>query len=113
MNSQDTRNVNASSASTTRIHAGQEQRIERQHALGRLIVPAIAERIQAGGGRPEIDHGKEERAEHVDPEMRTDPGQTQRQRHGDGRFGAEQVRGCKTEQDQRYNDARPIDDPHR
>ena len=41
------------------VHAGQKQRIERQHALRRLLVAAIAERKQACSGGAEIDHRQE------------------------------------------------------
>ena len=45
MNSQENRKVKASSASTTRFIAGEKGREERQDALRRGFVPAIADRI--------------------------------------------------------------------
>ena len=33
------------------VHAGEERRIERQHALRRLLVPAVAERVEARARR--------------------------------------------------------------
>ncbi len=62
------------------VHAGQKERIERQHALRRLLVPAVAERVEARGGGAEIDHDEKERRERVEAEMRAEPGQAEGQR---------------------------------
>ena len=84
MNSQANRKVKASSATTTRIMRGEEQRIERQHALRRPLVLAVAERVEAGGGAAEIDHDQEERGERVEAEMRAEPWQPDGQDQGLG-----------------------------
>ena len=81
MNSHDTRKRESVVGQHDEIHAGEKGRIERQHALRRLLVPAIAEREQARGRGAEIDHGEEERRQRVDAEMRAEPGQAERQRH--------------------------------
>ena len=62
------------------VHAGEEGRIERQHALRRFLVAAIAEREEARGRAAEIDDDQEERGQRVDAEMRAEPGQAERQR---------------------------------
>ena len=61
------------------IHAGQKRREERQHALRRVFMAAIAERIEAGERAAEIDHHQEERRQRVEPEMRAEPWQADRQ----------------------------------
>ena len=61
------------------VHAGEEQRIERQHALRRLLVLAVAERVEAGGGAAEIDDDQKERRERVEAEMRAEPRKPDRQ----------------------------------
>ena len=71
-------------------HAGEEQRIERQHALRRRLVPAEAERVEARRGAAEIDHDEKERRERVEAEMRAEPGQAERQDQGLGRCLPEQ-----------------------
>ena len=74
------------------VHAGEKGRIERQHALGRRLVPAIAERVEACARAAEIDHGEKERGERVEAEMRAEPRQADRQRQAFGGRGAEQMR---------------------
>ena len=61
------------------VHAGEEGWEERQDALRRALVPAVAETVHAGRGAAEIDHREEERSQRVEPEMRADPGQAERQ----------------------------------
>ena len=79
MNSQVNRKVKASSARTTRFMPARNSRIEGQHALRRLLVPAIAERIEARRRAAEIDDDEEEGRQRVEPEMRADPRQAERQ----------------------------------
>ena len=70
------------------VQAGEEGRIERQHALRLVLVPAVAQRVEAGAGAAQPDHDQEERGERIEAEMRAGPGQAERQ--GDGRrLGAE------------------------
>ena len=73
MNSQAKRKVKASSATTTRFMRGEEQRIERQHALRRLLVLAVAERVEARGGGAKIDDDEKKRRERVEAKMRAEP----------------------------------------
>ena len=61
-------------------HAGEEGGVERQHALRRGFVLAIAEREQAGAHGAEIDHDEEEGGQRVEPEMRAEPRHAERQR---------------------------------
>ena len=84
MNSQATRKVKASSASTHEVHAGQKRREERQHAPRRGFVPAVAEPIEARRRAAEIDDDEEERGQRIEAEMRADPGQAERQGEGGG-----------------------------
>ena len=44
MNSQDDQEGEGVVGEHDEVHAGEEGRIERQHALRRLLVPAVAER---------------------------------------------------------------------
>ena len=60
--------------------AGKERRVERQHAFGRFLVAAVAEREQARSCGAEIDYDEKESRERVDPKMRTDPWKSERQR---------------------------------
>ena len=84
--------------------------IERQHALRRFLVAAIAEREQARRRAAEIDHDEEEGRERVDAEMRAEPGQAERQRDGRGGAGvAEQRKQCDDAERQRDDQARAID----
>ena len=61
------------------VQTGEERGIERQHALRFVLVPAVAERVEAGAGAAQPDHDQEERGERIEPEMRADPGQAERQ----------------------------------
>ena len=81
MNSHATRNEKASSARTTKIHAGEIGREIRQHAQRRAFMAAITDAIQARGAAAEIDHDQKEGRERVDAEMRADPRQPDRKRH--------------------------------
>ena len=93
------------------IHAGEKGRIERQHALRRLLVAAVAEREQARGGGAEIDHGQKERRRAHRAEMRAEPWQAERKRHGRRRLGeAEQRSERDHEQRQRGDQADAVDD---
>jgi hypothetical protein len=62
------------------IHAGQERREERQHALRGRFVPAIAKAEETRRSASQIDDDQEERGQEVDAEMRAEPGQPDRQR---------------------------------
>ena len=61
MNSQETRKREGIVGEHDEVHAGEKRRIERQHALRRFLVTAVAEREQARRGAAEIDHDEEER----------------------------------------------------
>ncbi len=50
MNSQDDQEGEGVVGEHHEVHAGEERRIERQHALRRVLVPAVAERVEACGG---------------------------------------------------------------
>ena len=80
MNSHVKRKVNASSASTTRFMPARKAGIEGQHAPRRLLVPAIAEPVQARRRAAEIDHHEKERRQCVEPKMRAEPGHADRER---------------------------------
>ena len=71
--------MKASSASTTRFMPARKAGIERQHALRRLLVAAVAEGVEAGRRAAEIDDDEEEGGERIEAEMRADPGQAERQ----------------------------------
>ena len=91
------------------VHAGEERRIERQHALRRRFVPAVAERVEARRGAAEIDHDEEERRERVEPEMRADPGQAERQGQGLGRCLSDQRAEANDEAHASDRERYPID----
>ena len=80
MNSQESRKVKASSASTTRFMPARNAGKNGSTRSGRLFVAAVAEAVEAGGGAAEIDDDEEEGRERVEPEMGADPGQAERQR---------------------------------
>ena len=61
------------------VHAGEEGREERQHAVRRRFVAAIAEAIEACRRAAEIDDDEEERGQRIEAEMRAEPGQSERQ----------------------------------
>jgi hypothetical protein len=60
------------------VHRGKVRGIERQHALWRFLMTAVAEREQARCRAAEIDNDQEESGECIDAEMRTEPRQTKR-----------------------------------
>ena len=73
-------------------HGGKERRIKRQHAPGRGFVLPIADRKQARAYRAEIDHDQKESRERIQSEMRTEPGNAERQRDGFSGSRREKVR---------------------
>ena len=92
------------------IHAGEERRIERQHALRRRFVPSIAQGKQAGGRRAEVHHREKERRQRIESKMRAEPRQPERQCHADGRRSAEQVSDAGEQRGQCDHEAYAIDD---
>ena len=105
--------MNASSAITTRVHAGEKGGIERQHPLRRPFVLAVAEREQARARGAEIDHGEEEGRQCVEAKMRTEPWHAERQRGVKRRRRGEQVRKRGSERNRRYQEAPAVDDARR
>ncbi len=101
------------------VHAGEEHRIERQHAAGPLLVAAIAERIEARSRGAEVDDGLEEQRQRVDTKTRADPRQPDRQRKRlgrsvvdeprDGERGDEKANGEADRVDQGRRDRPPVD----
>src|SRR5438270_995258 len=71
---------------------------------------AIAEREQAGSSSAEINHSKEEGRERIEPEMRADPREPERQREC-GRRGRVSEKPGKSapEAQHRHEETRPID----
>ena len=61
------------------IHAGEKGREERQHPLRLGLVPAVAEAVEARRGAAEVDDDEKERRQRVEPEMRAEPRQAERQ----------------------------------
>ena len=61
------------------IHAGQKGREERQHAVRRRFVVAVAEAVEACRCPTEIDDDKEKRSQRIDAEMGAEPRQSDRQ----------------------------------
>ena len=59
-------------------HAGEERRVERQNPFGVRLVAAVAEREQAGACAPKSDQDEEEAGQGIEPEIRPDPGETER-----------------------------------
>ncbi len=59
-------------------HAGEERRVERQNSFGVRLVAAVTEREQAGACAPESDQDEEEAGQGIKPEIRPDPGETER-----------------------------------
>ena len=93
------------------LHAGEKGRIERQHALRRRFVPAVAEREQARARGAEIDHGEEERGERIDAEMRAEPRQAERQRQAvGGRRAASRCASAAASEIGAIRQARAVDD---
>ena len=64
------------------VHCGEKCRKERQHAFRRVFVAPVAETEIARTGAAEIDDQKKERRERVQAEVRADPRNAERQRHG-------------------------------
>ena len=110
MNSQDDQERERVVGEHHEVHAGEEGRIERQHALRRLLVTAIAEREQARRGGAEIDHREEEGRERVEPEMRADPRQAERQRHVAGGAAPSNATRPAREPDERHGEAGAVDE---
>ena len=90
MNSQASRKVKASAARTTRFIAARNAGKNGSTRCGGLV-PAIAERVERGARRAEIDDGEEEGGQRIDAEMRAEPGQAERQHDVGGRRRAEKV----------------------
>ena len=61
------------------IHAGQKSREEWEHAAGRGFVPPVAEAVQACSEAAQVGDDQEQRAQRIQPEMRTEPRQADRQ----------------------------------
>ncbi len=113
MNSQDTRKVKASSASTHQVHAGEIGRDRTAARAAVFLVAAVAEREQARRRGAEIDHDQEERRQRIDPEMGTEPGQAERQGHGRGGRVFEQNVQRQQKQYQSDDEAGAIDEAGR
>ncbi len=109
MNSQANRKLKASSASTTEIHSREEGRNERRHALRLGLVAPIADRVERGGGGAEIDHGEEEGGERIDPEMRADPWQAERQFGLRRRRAEREADESRDKPDERYCETGGVD----
>ena len=92
------------------IHAGEEGRKERQHALRRMLVPAVAERVEAGRRAAEIDDDEEEGRERIEAEMRAEPRQPERQRQDLGWSLPEQLRERRDEARARDDQGGAVDD---
>ena len=80
MNSQLHRKVKASSATSTRFMPARKAGKKGRTRCGCVFVPAVAEAVEARAGTAEIDDGEEEGRQRVDPEMRADPRDAERQR---------------------------------
>ena len=78
MNSQDSRKVKASSATTTRFIAARKAG-KNGSTRGRTLVPTVAQAKKAGRGAAQIDDDQKERRQRVDAKMRADPRQAKRQ----------------------------------
>ena len=92
------------------IHAGKKERIERQHALRRMLVLAVTERIEARRRAAEIDDDEEECRERVQAEMRAEPRQPNRKRQDFGRSLPEQLRERDDEARARDDQGGAVDD---
>ena len=95
-------------------HAGEKGGIERQHALRRRLVLAVAEREQARARGAEIDHGEEEggRARRGGNARRARAGRAAAS--GVRRRGAEQMRAAAaTSEIVAIDNARAVDDARR
>ncbi len=97
------------------VHAREEGGEERQHALRIVLVPAVAERVQARRRRGEVHDDEKERRQRIDMETRADPGQAERQNERLA-GAAEGERADRDEKQKRRQDERPaVHDrpPHR
>ncbi len=93
-------------------HAGEEGGIERQHALRRRLVLAIAQREQTRAQRAEIGHDQKERRQRVEAEMHAEPGNAERQCDL-LRGGSKQLRRRGNERDGRDDEASAVNDARR
>ena len=59
--------------------------------MGRRFMPAVTERIEAGGGAAKIDDDQKKSGERIDTEMGAEPGQAERQNGRRRRGRAEQA----------------------
>ena len=91
------------------VHAGEIGREERQHAKRRAFMPAIADAVEARRRAAEIDHHEKERGQRVDPEVRAEARQSDRQDHRLDGGAADQGHGADREPEQRRNQAAAID----
>jgi hypothetical protein len=57
-----------------KIHAGEERWKEREHAVGRRFMSAVAECIEARCGAPQIDDNEKKSGKRIDAEMGAEPG---------------------------------------
>ena len=110
MNSQASRKLKASAASTTRFMPARNAGKKRQHALGLALMAAIAElRRDRRPRRAEIDDREEESGERVDAEMRAEPRQAQRQHDLRGGCAAKKLAERHDESKERCGQACAID----
>ena len=110
MNSQASRKVKASSASTTSVHAGEERRVEREHAAWRLLVLAVADGVEAGARPAETRHDEKEGRKRIDAEVGADPGQADGQVHAGRGWGAgQQMRAGGHEDDEARGERDQVD----
>ena len=82
MNSHDARKVKRVIGQEHEVHACQEGRKERQHALRLALVTSVAEAVKARRRGAKIDHDKKERRQGVKPKIGADPRQADRQDNG-------------------------------
>src|SRR5581483_9797061 len=91
------------------IHRRQISRIERQHAMRRLFVPAIAKGVEARRGAADIDHHEEKSGERIDAKMSTQPRKTERQRYGMCRRIGDEHGQCSAKRQHRNSETATID----
>src|SRR6185369_1498734 len=87
------------------VHRGDVDGIERQHAMGRVLVLAVAEREQACSRAAEVDDNQEECGKRINTKVRTEPRQPKRQ--SDDRYirrVIEQMQQCEQSEDQRNDE---------
>ena len=92
------------------VHAGEEGRHERQDPPRRALALAVAERIKADEHRTEIDHQHEEGGQGIQPQVHSEPGQTQGQHQHIWRAGIEECGKAQQEQRGGHGEATTIDD---